>query len=174
MIAALERIRQNHGLEHATVAVLLQKLGMAVRLAGRSTASGFYLYGNLPTDLVVESTHEALRRLQAGEADLAVSPLCGTNLAVGGLLASAGSLVAFGDHGDRRERFPRAMLLATAGIVAAQPIGRLVQKYVTTSPDQAGVEVISITRSSFVGLPVHKISTERRSAAEPSPAERRF
>ena len=52
MSTVIDRIRQNHGLEHATVTILLQKLGMSVRLAGRSTASGFYLYCNLPTDLI--------------------------------------------------------------------------------------------------------------------------
>lgn len=161
MLGVVDRIRQNHGLEHATVTVLLQKLGMTVRLAGRSTPSGFYLYGNLPTDLVEASVHEALGRMQAGEGDLAVSPLCGTNLAVGGLLASAGSFVALGERGDRRERFPRAVLLATCSIIAAQPVGRLAQKYVTTSPDQAGVEVISVTRSSLIGLTIHKVRTRR-------------
>jgi hypothetical protein len=161
MIGVLDRIRQNHGLEHATVTVMLQKLGMSVRLAGRSTPSGFYLYGDLATDLVEASVHEALRRMQAGEGDLAVSPLCGTNLAVGGILASAGSFLALGDRGDRRERFPRAVLLATCSIIAAQPIGRLVQKHVTTSPDQDGVEVISVTRSSLAGLTIHKVRTRR-------------
>ena len=161
MLDTIERIRQNHGLEHATVAVIIQKIGMSVRLAGRSTPSGFYIYGNLETELIAESDHEALRALQAGEADLAVSPLCGTNLAVGGLLASAGSFLALGRTGDRRERFPRAVLLATTSIIASQPIGRYVQKHLTTSPDQTGVEVVSVTRSGTAGLTIHKVRTTR-------------
>lgn len=161
MLPIIDRIRQNHGLEHATITVMLQKIGLTVRLAGRSTPSGFYIYGNLPTKLIEECVHEALRRLQAGEADLAVSPLCGTNIAVGGLLASAGSLLALGPAGNRRERFPRAFLVATTSIVAAQPIGRFVQKYLTTSPDQEGVKVISITRSGTAGLTIHKVRTAR-------------
>ncbi len=161
MSNVIERIRQNHGLEHATVTVLLQKLGMSVRLAGRSTPSGFYLYGNLPTEVVEESAHEALARLKAGEVDLAVSPLCGTNIAVGGLMASAGSFLALGARGNRRERFPRAVLLATTSMIASQPIGRVVQKYVTTSPDQEGVEIVSVTRSGTAGLTTHKVRTTR-------------
>ena len=161
MSTVIDRIRQNHGLEHATVTILLQKLGMSVRLAGRSTASGFYLYGNLPTDLIEQSAHEALARLKAGEEDLAVSPLCGTNIAVGGLMASAGSLLALGGRGGRRERFPRAVLLATTSIIASQPVGRLVQKHLTTSADQDGVEIVSVTRSGTAGLTTHKVRTTR-------------
>ena len=40
------------------------------------------------------ATHEALQRLQAGEAELAIHPNCGTNLAVGLSMALVGSLFA--------------------------------------------------------------------------------
>src|SRR5207237_10234183 len=84
-------VRRNHALEHATITVLLNKLGRDVRMVGRATRDGYYLYADVPTDLLEESTFEALRRLKSGEGHLAVSPLCGTNLAVAGALAGIAS-----------------------------------------------------------------------------------
>src|SRR5688572_24495883 len=107
-IPLVSATRRNHALEHATVAVLLQRLGTTIRLAGRSTATGFYLYGNLPTDAVESATHEALARLKAGEADLAVTPQCGTNLAVSGILAALVSTAAMGNQ-RRADRLPNAI-----------------------------------------------------------------
>src|SRR5437867_9111770 len=75
-------VRRNHALEHATIAVLLRRLGHDVRMVGRATRDGYYLYADVPTDLLEDSTREALHRMQAGEGHLAVSALCGTNLAV--------------------------------------------------------------------------------------------
>ena len=43
-------VRRNHALEHATIAVLASKMGRELRVVGRATRSGFYLYGNLPSD----------------------------------------------------------------------------------------------------------------------------
>ena len=52
-------IRRNHALEHATIAVLANKLGHDVRLVGRATRNGFYLYGDMPTEGVRGATTEA-------------------------------------------------------------------------------------------------------------------
>jgi hypothetical protein len=80
-------VRRNHALEHATIAILLGKVGPNTRLVGRASTDGFYIYGNVPTDKIGESAAEALARLKQGESQLAISPLCGTNLAVAGILA---------------------------------------------------------------------------------------
>ena len=90
-------VRRNHALEHATITVLLNKLGRDVRMVGRATRDGYYLYADVPTDLLEESTFEALRRLKSGEGHLAVSPLCGTNLAVAGALAGIASTLTLGN-----------------------------------------------------------------------------
>jgi len=80
----VQRTRSNHSLEHATVALLLQHMGPQLRVLGRSTPYGFYLYGDLPTHLVQQFAHEALARLKGGESELAISPFCGTNYATAG------------------------------------------------------------------------------------------
>lgn len=152
----IEATRRNHALEHATITVLLGKLGMNVRLAGRSTPSGFVIQGNIPTEALEEAVKEGLRRLQAGEAELAVSPLCGTNLAVGGILAGTAATLALGRKG-RWEGLPNAILAAMMALLAAQPLGRLAQRHLTTSTALAGATVEGITRRGSGHHTVHRV-----------------
>lgn len=135
-------VRRNHALEHATVAVLLARHG-PTRLAGRASGDGFFLLGDIDADELVDCAREALRRLQAGQATLAVSPLCGTNIAVAGVLA-AGAATAVLATGALRERFANAFVAAMLGVIVAQPVGRLVQQHFTTSPDLRGVEIVGL------------------------------
>ena len=51
--------RRNHALEHATIHVLGGRYPH-VHLVGRSTASGFYIYGPLATQEVAGAASEAL------------------------------------------------------------------------------------------------------------------
>ena len=62
----IDAVRRNHGLEHATVAVLLAKHG-PMRVAGRASADGFFLLGSVSEEQVDAAAHEALARMQAGE-----------------------------------------------------------------------------------------------------------
>src|SRR6185437_4025434 len=64
-------VRRNHALEHATISVLLAKIGRDIRMVGRATRDGYYLYADIPQELLDESTHEALARLKSGEGYLA-------------------------------------------------------------------------------------------------------
>jgi hypothetical protein len=157
-------VRRNHALEHATIAVLLRRLGRDVRLIGRATRDGYYLYANVPTELVEDSTREALQRLKSGEGHLAVSPLCGTNLAVAGALAGVASLVTLGD-GRRADRLPNVIFASMLAVVAAQPVGRAVQRYLTTSPDLADTEIVGIKVGGRGAARFHKVQTVRRGAA---------
>lgn len=153
-------LRQNHALEHATISLLTTKLGLNVRMVGRTTVAGFYIYGDIPTEALREAATEGLARLQGGEQELAVSPFCGTNLAVAGIMAGIACLVALGGK-DRRRQLPRAILVATSAIIAAQPIGRIVQKYVTTSPSLSDVTIKQITHRGAGTRVLHKVETAR-------------
>ena len=84
-----ERTKRNHGLEHGTITLLLSGVKAPQPMAGYSTPAGFLVVGSLATDAVRESAEEALRRMKAGEAELAVSPFCGTNIVVGAALVTA-------------------------------------------------------------------------------------
>ena len=153
-------LRQNHALEHATIALLTRRVGLNVRLVGQATTAGFYVYGNVPTDAIQEAATEGLARLQSGERDLALSPLCGTNISVAGIMAGVACLLALGGK-DRRGRLPIAILAATWAIIAAQPVGRIAQKYLTTSADLSDVSIKRITRRGTHTRLLHKIETAR-------------
>ena len=159
----LDAIRRNHALEHATVAVLLAQSGPR-RLAGRAAVDGFVIVGEVDTKTLDKAAQEALRRLQAGQASLAVSPLCGTNIVVTAALAALGATVmlAFG-HGS--QRLPNAFMAAMACAVAGQPGGRIVQRYLTTLTDHADIEIVG-TRSVFGRM--HKVETRHAGSAPPS------
>ena len=153
-------VRRNHALEHATISVLIGKLGRDIRLVGRATSSGFYIYGDMPADSVEESTIEALQRLRQGEAYLAISPLCGTNLAVAGMLAGVSSLLALGNR-SRLERIPNVLLASMLAMLVAQPLGRLAQKHLTTDPDLSDTEYAGIRRGGRGAGSHYKIETVR-------------
>ena len=157
----LANVRRNHALEHATIAVLLGKVGPNTRLVGRASGDGFYIYGKVPIDKIRESATEALARLKEGESQLAVSPLCGTNLAVAGVLAGLASLVALGNR-SRWERLPNVLMAAVVAVVGAQPLGRVVQRYVTTSADVQGLEIVDVTSAARGLAPLHKVKTAYR------------
>jgi len=154
-------VRRNHALEHATVSILLGRLGPGVRMVGRASQNGFYIYGDVPSAQLEESAAEGLERLKRGESGLAVSPLCGTNLAVAGLLAGTSSLLALGNRG-RLERLPNVLMSATLAVLAAQPLGRLVQRHVTTSPDVADMEIVGIRQGGHGAARYHKVETRQR------------
>ena len=153
-------VRRNHALEHATISVLAGKLGRDVRLVGRATRSGFYLYGDLTPDSVRESTAEALVRLRRGESHLAVSPMCGTNLAVAGLLAGASSLLAIGNRG-RLERMPNVLLASMLAVLVAQPLGRLAQQYLTTNADLSDTRLVGLRQGGRGPGRFYRVETAR-------------
>src|SRR4030043_2064298 len=101
-------VRRNHALEHAHISVLLSRRGPHTRVLGRAAPDGFYVYGDIPTDALEEFAREGLARLQRGESHLAVSPLCGTNLAVAGILAGLASYLASTSRNSRLESLPSA------------------------------------------------------------------
>ncbi len=140
----IDAVRRNHALEHATVTVLLARHGPS-RLAARASGNGFFIFADVDPQEIASCAREALDRLQRGESSLAVSPLCGTNIAVSGLLAAVGATTVL-STGSVRSRFPNAVTAAMLGVMLAQPVGRLVQQYVTTYSDLAGVEIVETRR----------------------------
>jgi hypothetical protein len=157
------RVRRNHALEHATLAVLAEK-NPRLRMAGYSDPRGFWLVGEIETDQVREGVHQALNRLRGGEHNLAIHPHCGTNLVTAGFLAGAfawlGMLGAGRSARDRFERLPLVISLVTLGMMVAQPLGPKVQERVTTSADPEDMQVTSIERVNRRGdVPLHRVLT---------------
>lgn len=158
-------VRRNHALEHATITVLLRKIGRDVRMVGRATGDGYFLYADVPTSLLEESTREALYRLKNGEGHLAVTPLCGTNIAVAGAMTALAATLAMGSGPNRVEKLPNAILASMFAVVAAQPVGRIVQRFLTTSPDLADTEIVGIRQGGRGAARFHKVLTRRSPAS---------
>ncbi len=157
----VQRVRQNHALEHATIHVLSSHHPYA-RMAGRSTPSGFYIYGSVPTQVVASAASEALARLQQGEAHLAVHPRCGTYLAVTSVAAGTAAFVAGqGRSRSRLDRLPVALMAATIASLVAQPLAARIQEDVTTTPEVEGLCIESVTRQEHGNRIVHRITVGR-------------
>ena len=161
-LPVLSRLRRNHGLEHATLTLLSQRIPNR-RLAGYSYPGGFFLLGDVPTEQVREAVIEALARMNNGERYLAVHPNCGTNYAVSGILA--GTLAWLGMAGakskrDQLERLPLVIILATLGLIFGAPRGPQVQQHLTTSGDPQGLSVVDIFPVRFGQFSLHRIITQ--------------
>ena len=157
------KVRRNHGLEHATVHVLTERLGR-LSIVGRSDWNGFTLYGPLETVDIKQAANEALHRLRQGEAGLAVHPRCGTGIVTTGLLTALAAFLAISLDGEPRRRFrwgaiPGAILAATGAAIVAQPLGLWLQEQYTTSGHPGNLEIKNISLQPTGGMIAHRIDT---------------
>jgi hypothetical protein len=151
------RVRQNHALEHATITILSGYVP-DLRISARSNSRGFTIFGDVDLVQLRRALDEALRRLQAGEAELAIHPNCGTNLVVGVSLLALGTLLGM-TSSRTRTRVASTAVSSVAGLMAARPLGTLVQKHITTLPDLQGVRVTDIKRRNIFGLTFIEVRT---------------
>jgi hypothetical protein len=158
-------VRRNHGLEHATINLLASKIPGS-SFAGYSDHKGFWIIGDISTDLLLETAQQALTRMKGGERGLAINANCGTNYVVAGLLAGSLAWLATLGSGNsfkkRLDRWPLLVMLVTGSMVVAQPLGPKVQEKVTTSGEPGDLTVKQIVRyeRSLPGKPVlHRILT---------------
>ncbi|GCE14119.1 DUF6391 domain-containing protein [Tengunoibacter tsumagoiensis] len=151
------RTRQNHALEHATFTIMA-RMDPSLNAVARSNPDGFTIYGEVKMEVLHRAVAEALSRLQAGEAELAIHPNCGTNLAVGVSLITLGTMLGFAST-RTRTRVTTAAASSIAGWAAARPVGEYVQKHFTTLPDLQGVRVIDIARRTFLGVSFVEVRT---------------
>jgi len=154
----LRKIRRNHALEHATITIAHSKMNEPGVLGGNSTQWGFFVYGDVPTDVLSKAAEEALDRLQAGEKELAVSPYCGTNLVVTATLTGLACAWALGSE-QRWRKLPAVVTAALAALVVARPIGHQVQKHFTTSGVVGQLSIRDISHMGAGGLTVHRVRT---------------
>lgn len=153
--------RRNHALEHATIHILAAKYPEH-HLAGHSNPTGFYILGNVTTDDLQSSVTEALRRLRAGESELAIHAGCGTNFATTALLA--GTMAWFPLSGSKSTRrrlwlLPFAVTFGVLGYVLSQPMGPWLQAKVTTEADLGNLQIEDIIPLRKRGVAVHRVIT---------------
>ncbi len=133
-------------------------------LAGHSDAGGFWLMGEITTEEAMAAAQEALRRLRAGEHQLAIHPNCGTNFVTWGAAAGmAGAAAMFGAGRrwrDKLERLPLAALFATVALLFAQPLGFRIQERITTSGDPGDLEIVEVIRTRRGRGVAHRVITK--------------
>jgi hypothetical protein len=158
----ISRIRRNHGLEHATLHILAHYLPHTM-LAGHSDLGGFWIIGDVPSEILHVAVQEAITRLRAGESSLAIHPNCGTNYATMGALAGLAGAAAMMGSGrqlrDKLNRLPIAAVLATITLMFSRPLGLLLQERVTTSGNPGALEITLITRKNQGRVNIHRIQT---------------
>lgn len=150
----IQTVRRNHGLEHATIHLLSRKI-RGLKMSGRSSAFGFILIGDAPTDQIESSVRDALSRMKKGEHGLAVHPNCGTNLVTTGVLATLAAYLGLGLRRERifGSRFGGVMGMMVLAFLVGQPLGMSIQRHFTTDGDPGDLELVSVTRREVM-LPV--------------------
>lgn len=161
--SAVDQVRRNHALEHATITVVTER-HPSVFLRGRANRRGFYIFGEISTTELTSALQEALSRLRAGDADLAIHPRCGTNLAVAGVLSGLSAALASGLK-PRQNRFSYAILASLASLMVAPQLGEVTQRYLTTLSDLGTLRVDGVDQRRFPFLrePTHFVRTSRES-----------
>ena len=156
--SSIRRIRRNHALEHATIAVLLEQ-GARPPLGGYSTSGGFFIFGSEPTDRVTQAAEQALARLAGGEGELGISPYCGTNLVTGALLSGILSALIMGRGRHRMRRVPHLAVAVLGATIVSRPLGRALQRHFTTLADMNGMEIAGVRRFRVGSFTIHRFGT---------------
>ena len=166
--STINRIRRNHGLEHATIHILSEG-HKRFSAQGNSDHRGFHLniYGDVTEEEVAAAVAEAHRRLRAGERHLAVHPNCGTVLVTTAMLATLAAQAVFtfeqwrADHPPvpspsgrglgRGTAFlnlfnalPSATLAVVGALIVGRPLGITLQERYTVDGDIGDLAVASI------------------------------
>ena len=150
-------LRQNHAIEHATV-TLIGRRAPGAQIVARSDLQGFMVYGNVDTALLQATAEEALARLQAGEAALAVHPNCGTNLVTAGMLSGLAAFAAgSGRNRSLWDRVPSAILGATLALIVAVPLGRWAQANITTTGQVQGLHITRVVKVADGPVVRHRV-----------------
>ena len=157
-MTVIDRLRQNHAIEHATISVLGRKHDQVGQLGGRATFDGFFIHGPTTIQRIEEASKEAVERLGAGESHLAVSPFCGTNFLIGGAATALLATVTLGTR-NRMGRLPQAIAISAMALIASFRLGGVVQRRWTTKAEIGGLQIKNVRRVSGGNRPVHRVYT---------------
>jgi hypothetical protein len=138
-------LRRNHALEHATIAVMMER-EPGRKLNGFSNDDGFYVQGARNLEEVDSAAREAVGRLQSGEKSLAIHRNCGTTIVAANLLAAIAfiGVIATGLFMGMSLGL-NFYLLIVAGMMVSLllrvPLSLFLQRFVTTQHDLSNAEV---------------------------------
>lgn len=167
-VAFNKRVRQNHALEHATVNVIEEKFGRT-NLSGYAVKDGFKLFGstNLPPELIYQAAQIGLERLKSGEKHLAIHNRCGSSLLITNFLFAVLIIAAF--MGTKIFKLSYLLIALVVINFLAKPLGRLTQRWITTSTDVRNIVITQLEVRTPAGNPFLRyfyreffIATEQR------------
>jgi hypothetical protein len=141
-VAGNRRLRQNHALEHATLNVLEERMGQPPRVSGQSRPDGFLLRGYTDPDMVRSAAEEGLARLKRGERRLAVHAGCGTSMAAANFVSSVTLVLLL--LGLGRASLLTVVLAMVVANLSGPALGRLFQRFLTTSSNVSDVYILSL------------------------------
>ncbi len=142
----IRHVQRNHALEHATVTSMLEE-GVGGPLGGYSTPWGFFIVGDLSTEQLGRIVGDALDSLNMGNSEMAISPHCGTNIAVAALFSGVLTRLILGkEKKGRWKRLPLVVGTIFVGALLSRPVGNAIQRRFTTLSDMDGLEVVSIQK----------------------------
>ena len=153
----IDRIRRNHAVEHATIAVLMAR-GCRPPMAGYSTPGGFWVYGSVKTEGVAGAATDALDLLRAGRTELAVSPHCGTNLAVGVMGALLLASLVRSRIRSRALRVPLMAATVLGAFSLRRPLGMAAQRRLTTLSEVGDAQVARVRRFALGNHVFHRVT----------------
>lgn len=160
----VRRVRQHHAIEHATITVLMRRNAHLQLVGGRSDHRGFYIFGSVDSDALLEAAQEALARLQRGESGLAIHPNCGTNLVTTGTLAGVAGLltttIGRRQQASLLDQLPFAILAAILALLVGRPLGFRLQRHVTTLADVRNLRLGHVSRRQFGRWVQHFVHVE--------------
>lgn len=116
-------------------------------MGGHSNPTGFYLMGGFSKEEIQEAADEAMRRIRAGEKELAIHEGCGTNIATSTLLPAMFAFVPMQQARSNIWRvflIPFAIGLAVIGYFLSKPLGPWLQRNVTTEANLGNMRIVDI------------------------------
>jgi len=137
-VAFNRNLRRNHALEHATINVIEERFGPQ-QLSGYAAEDGFYILGVVDPAMIDAAARAGHGRLLAGERELAIHRRCGTTIAAANLISSAAFLVLL--WATRHFTFLNVILALAIANLTGPLLGKILQKYVTTSWDVRDREI---------------------------------
>ena len=154
----IQRTRQHHAIEHATLHMLAQRLPHT-QMVGLSDPLGFTVFGNVDEHNLRRAVGDALLRLQAGETQLAIHPNCGTTIATTGILVTLVAMITSAGKRPFVERFSNALLFVVATLILSRPLGLYLQSF-TTTPAVSDRWLASIVPVSIGSVKAHRVIFE--------------
>ena len=153
----VRRVRQNHGLEHATIHMLAGKA--RGRVSGLSDPWGFTLFGDISQPQVMRAASDALVALAGGREQSGDSPELWHESGGEGDARCRGRAAGAGGQA----RCARSILRATIifilpALVVGDPVAFRVQEFTTTA-DVADRWIVTVRRMTLGPIVLNRVTT---------------